>query len=140
VNVYTYYGPFELRLWHYPLAIGVLEGTQTVLFTVLAVQIWRRVHSSWGLVSLLAAFPVTMFGTNFGIGAPLIIALHLDPPSFSPAWVWVATFLSMALCVLAINGAWRFVPQPETVPEPNLVPAAEPAAAGQRLSRSAPVV
>lgn len=116
-DVYTYYGPYELRLGHYPLVIGVLEGTQTVLFTVLAVQIWRRVRSGWGLTSLFVAFPITMFGANFGIGSPLIIALHLDGDEFSSTLVWVATFLTTGLCAIAIRGASLFLPQPLGAPE-----------------------
>lgn len=108
-NVYTYYGPYVLRLWHYPLVIGVLEGTQTVLFTVLATQIWRRVHSAWGLTALFVAFPMTMFGVNFGLGSPVIIALHLSPSDFSRGLVWVGTLVSIALCPIAINGAHRFI-------------------------------
>lgn len=122
VGVYTYYGPYELRIWNYPAVIGVLEGTQTVLFTVLAVQIWRRVRSGWGLSALIAAFPITMFGANFGIGAPIIIALHLDPGDFNTGIVWFATFLTMALCVLAVNGAARFLPKPIGTPEPDGAP------------------
>lgn len=112
VNVYTYYGPFEFRLWHYPAVIGVLEGTQTLLFTVLAVQIWRRVRSAWGLASLFVAFPMTMFGANFGLGSPVIIALHLNVSVFSRGVDWVATFLSMGLCCVAVRGAWMFLPKP----------------------------
>jgi hypothetical protein len=112
VNVYTYYGPYELRIWHYPAVIGVLEGTQVVLFTVLAVQLWRRVSSGWALFALLAAFPITMFGANFGIGAPVIIAMHLKQGTFSSGLVWVATFLVMGLCVLAVRGASLFLPEP----------------------------
>ncbi|MGQ0466660.1 MAG: hypothetical protein ACT4QG_15215 [Sporichthyaceae bacterium] len=119
VNVYTYWGPYELRIWNYPAVIGVLEGTQTLLFTVLAVQIWRRVHTQWGLSALIAAFPITMFGANFGIGAPIIIALHLDGDDFSSGMVWFATFLTMALCALAVNGASRFLPKPFGTPEPD---------------------
>lgn len=122
VNVYTYYGPYELRIWNYPAVIGVLEGTQTVLFTVLAVQIWRRVSTPWGLSALLVAFPITMFGANFGIGAPIIIALHLDPGDFNTGIVWFATFLTMALCALAINGASKFLPKPFGVEEPDGAP------------------
>ncbi|MFI7194161.1 hypothetical protein ACIBQ0_30940 [Nocardia nova] len=118
-NVYTYYGPFELRVWNYPLAIGVLEGTQVVLFTVLAVQLWRRVSSAWGLLGLLMVFPMTMFGANFGLGAPLIIALHLDPAHFSRLLVWVATVGSMALCAIAVNGVGKFLPRPITEQEPD---------------------
>ncbi|WP_109526744.1 MULTISPECIES: hypothetical protein [Nocardia] len=121
-NVYTYYGPYELRIWNYPLVIGVLEGTQVVLFTVLAVAIWRRVSTPWGLAGLLMAFPITMFGANFGLGAPLIIALHLNEPSFSSGLVWTATFFTLALCVVAVNGAHRFLPGPRQAANPDGVP------------------
>lgn len=110
VNVYTYYGPYELRIWHYPLVIGVLEGTQAVLFATLAVQLRRRISSRWGLLALLAAFPITFFGANFGVGAPLIIALHLSHGTFSSALVWIATFLTIGLCGLAVYGASLFLP------------------------------
>ncbi|WP_016881232.1 MULTISPECIES: hypothetical protein [unclassified Rhodococcus (in: high G+C Gram-positive bacteria)] len=121
-NVYTYYGPYELRIWNYPLVIGVLEGTQVVLFTVLAVQLWRRVSTAWGLIGLLAVFPVTMFGANFGLGAPIIIALHLDESEFSSGIVWAATLLTIALCTLAVNGASKFLPRPIGTPEPDGAP------------------
>lgn len=121
-NVYTYYGPYELRIVNYPLVIGVLEGTQVVLFTVLATQIRRRVSTGWGLTSLLAAFPITMFGANFGIGAPIIIALHLEESLLSSGIVWAATFLTMALCVLACNGAAKFLPTETGSAEPDRGP------------------
>lgn len=128
-DVYTYYGSYVLRIWNYPLVIGVLEATQVVLFTVLAVQIRKRVSTPWGLTALLAAFPVTMFGANFGIGSPVIIALHLDDPASSRGIVWVATVLTIGLCVVAVNGASRFLPRPTGVAEPDVVPA-EPALVG----------
>ncbi|MCK0516667.1 hypothetical protein [Williamsia sp. DF01-3] len=110
-GVYTYYGEHVLRIWEYPLVIGVLEGTQVVLFTVLAVQLWRRVSTAWGLLSLFVLFPMTMFGANFGLGAPIIVALHLD--GGATAWiVWTATLLTGALCVIAVNGAAKFLPDP----------------------------
>ena len=109
-NVYTYWGAFEMRLWNYPAVIGVLEGTQVVLFTILAVNIWKRVESSWGLVGLMAAFPITFFGANFGLGGPVIIALHLDDPARSSGIVVAATLLSMALCAVAVYGASKFLP------------------------------
>lgn len=121
-NVYTYYGPYELRIWNYPLIIGVLEGTQVVLFTVLAAQIRRRVSTGWGLTSLLPAFPITMYGANFGIGAPIIIALHLDADSFSRGIVWAATLLTIGLCVLACNGAAKFLPAEVGSAEPEQLP------------------
>lgn len=114
VDVYAYWGPYEMRIWNYPFVIGVLEGTQVVLFTVLAVNLWRRVSSAWGLTGLFAAFPITMFGANFGIGAPVIIALHLDEGEFSSELVWAATFLVYGLCALAVRGASLFLPEPPT--------------------------
>lgn len=130
VNVYSYYGPYELRIWHYPLVVGVLEGTQTVLFTVLATQIWRRVRSNWGLTALFVAFPITMFGVNFGLGGPLIIALHLSPSEFSRGLVWAGTLLSIAVCPIVINGAHRFIKGTSVVPAvESEQPVAQPAVA-----------
>lgn len=111
-NVYTYYGPYELRIWNYPLVIGFLEGTQVVLFTVVAVQLWRRVSTAWGLTGLFLLFPITFFAANFGIGAPVIIALHLDDPEFSSGIVWAATLLTIGLCAVAVNGIAKFLPRP----------------------------
>lgn len=118
-DVYTYYGPYELRIVNYPLVIGFLEGTQVVLFTVVATQLWRRVRTPWGLTGLFLLFPVTFFAANFGIGAPIIIALHLDEPEFSSELVWVATFLTIGLCTLAVNGISKFMPRPLGTPEPD---------------------
>ncbi|WP_067432568.1 hypothetical protein [Nocardioides jensenii] len=117
-DVYTYYGPYELRIVNYPLVIGVLEGTQVVLFTVLAVHLWRRVETAWGLLGLFVVFPVTFFGANFGLGSPLIVALHLEDAHFSSGMVWGATFLTMAMCAIAVNGASKFLPSPIAVSEP----------------------
>jgi hypothetical protein len=118
-DVYTYYGPYVLRIGNYPLVIGVLEGTQTLLFTVLAVQLWRRVGDGWELASLIAAFPVTMFGVNIGVGAPIVVALHLDAPYFSSSVVWVATFVTIGLCALAVQGAATFMPKALGEKEPD---------------------
>ncbi|WP_059021354.1 hypothetical protein [Mycobacterium sp. M26] len=109
-DVYTYYGPFVGRIWNYPAVIGVLEGTQTVLFTVVAVLVWRKVSTSWGLLSLFVVFPVTFFGANFGLGAPVIIALHLDDGLSTDALVAAATAVSISLCAFAVYGLSRFLP------------------------------
>lgn len=112
VDVWTYYGPYVLRVWNYPFVIGVLEGTQTVLYTVLAVHIWRRASNSWGLLGIFALFPVTMLGGNFGLGWPIVVALHLSEAEFSTALVWAGTLMSIALCVFAVYGLTKFLPQP----------------------------
>ncbi|MBM4226219.1 MAG: hypothetical protein FJ164_00495 [Gammaproteobacteria bacterium] len=110
-GVYTYYGPYVMRLWNYPFVIGVLEGTQTTLFTVLAVLWWRKATRPIELAGLILLFPVTMLGANFGLGWPIIIALHLAEPTFSPALVWLGTLLSIALCSLAVLCISRFLPR-----------------------------
>jgi hypothetical protein len=53
-----------------------------------------------------------MYAANFGLGAPLIIALHMDEPDFSSELVWAATFLVYGLCTLAVFGASKFLPKP----------------------------
>lgn len=109
-DVYTYYGPYVGRIWNYPVVIGVLEGTQTLLFTVLAVLVWRKVSTAWGLLSLFVLFPMTFFGANFGLGAPVIIALHLDGGLSTDGLVAAATILSIALCAFAVYGLSRLLP------------------------------
>lgn len=112
VNVYEYYGPYVLRLWNYPLVIGVLEGTQTILYTVLAVHLWQRTTNGVGLLGLFVLFPITMLGGNCGLGWPIIVALHLSPAEFSVGLVWVGTLMSLALCTLAVYGATKVLPGP----------------------------
>lgn len=109
-DVYTYYGPYVGRIWNYPAVIGVLEGTQTVLFTVVAVLVWRKVSTSWGLLSLFVVFPMTFFGANFGLGAPVIIALHLDNGLSTDALVAAATLVSISLCAFVVYGLSRYLP------------------------------
>jgi hypothetical protein len=64
------------------------------------------------MTGLLAVHPITMYAANFGLGAPLIIALHLNEPDFSSELVWAATFLVYGLCGLAVFGASTFLPKP----------------------------
>lgn len=123
-DVYTYYGPFVLRIWNYPLVIGVLEGTQVILFTVVAVLVWRQVSTAWGLLSLFIVFPMTFFAANFGIGSPLIIAMHLDNGHATAAIIWAATLLTIGLCTFVVYGVSRFLPQP--LPESEAVVIAQP--------------
>ncbi|WP_273735330.1 hypothetical protein [Mycolicibacterium septicum] len=111
-NVYTYYGPFVGRIWNYPFVIGVLEGTQVMLFTVVAVLVWRNVSTGWGLLSLFVVFPMTFFGANFGLGGPVIIAMHLDNGNATTGIIWAATILSIGLCAFVIYGLSRFLPEP----------------------------
>lgn len=109
-DVYTYYGPHVLRIWNYPLVIGVLEGTQVVLFTVAAVLIWRRASDWWLLLGLFVLFPMTFFGANFGLGYPVINGMHLDNGLASTPLIFAATLASIALCSITIYGLAAFLP------------------------------
>ncbi|RAV01572.1 hypothetical protein [Mycolicibacter senuensis] len=108
-NAYSYYGPHVLRILNYPFAIAILETAQIILFAVAATILRKRVSNAYQLVGLLALFPVTFYGTNFGAGWPMIISLHLPNPQ--PGVVAVATVLSICLALVLIRGACSFVPK-----------------------------
>jgi hypothetical protein len=109
-DVYTYYGPFLMRVWNYPIVIGVLEGTQVVLYTVVAVLVWRQASTAWGLLSLFVVFPMTFFAANFGIGYPVIIAMHLDDGHATRTIIGAATVVVISLCAFVVYGVSRFLP------------------------------
>lgn len=136
-DVYTYYGPFLLRAWNYPIVIGLLEGTQVVVFTLVAVLVWRQVSTAWGLASLFVVFPMTFFAVNFGIGFPVIIAMHLDNGLATPALIGLATVLTMALCPFVVYGASRFLPR--SPGQPNGVTETSTATRQDSATPSAPV-
>jgi hypothetical protein len=107
-STYTYWGPHALRVFDYPLAIGVLEAAQVVVFAVAADLLRRRVTRSVGLLALFVLFPCTFLMANFGAGWPMIIALHLDHASAS--MVTAASLVSIALALLLIRAAAAVVP------------------------------
>jgi hypothetical protein len=102
-SAYTYWGAHELRVFHYPLVIGVLETAQVICFSVAASMLRDRSSTALGLLGLFVLFPCTFFGVNFGAGSPVIIALHLEHPS--RVLVTLASLLSMAFAVLIVRGA-----------------------------------
>jgi hypothetical protein len=128
VGTYTYWGPHVLRILKYPLVIGVLETAQVVCFSVAAAELRQRSRSPLDLLALLAIFPVTFFGANFGAGAPVIIGIHLGNPS--TAIVTVLTLVSIGCAGLLIRLAASFLPaaQPAAQPVPRVQPQAVSAA------------
>jgi len=70
IGTYTYWGPHVLRVFHYPLVIGVLEAAQTICFAAAASQLRQRATSRWGLLGLFALFPATFFGRTSAPGPP----------------------------------------------------------------------
>lgn len=107
-GVYQYWGPPVLRILNYPLVIGVLETAQVTCFAIAAVELRKRCRSNWQLAGLFVVFPASFYLVNFGAGAAVIIALHLDGTS-APA-VWAGTLISLAGAAALIRIAASFVP------------------------------
>jgi hypothetical protein len=107
-SAYTYWGAYELRLFNYPLVIGVLEAAQVICFAVGASLLRDRSSSAVGLLGLFVLFPCTFFGVNFGAGSPVIVALHLEHPS--RVLVTLGSLLSMTFAVLLVRGAASLLP------------------------------
>jgi ABC-type spermidine/putrescine transport system permease subunit II len=98
-----------LRIFQYPLVIGVLEAAQVICFAVAASQLRARCTGQWQLLGLFVLFPCTFFGVNFGAGWPTIIALHLE--NSSTAVIAAGTVVSIGFAVVLVQAAASFLPQ-----------------------------
>lgn len=107
-GTYTYWGPHAFRIFDYPLVIGVLEATQVICFSVIAALIRPRITANHQLLGLFVLFPCTFYLVNFGIGSPVIIALHWQTPS--PLLVQCTSLLSMAVCIYVVSVAAKVLP------------------------------
>jgi hypothetical protein len=113
IGTYTYWGPHVLRVFQYPLVIGVLEAAQTICFAVAASQLRQRATTVWALLGLFALFPATFFGANFGAGSAVIIAIHAA--HVSQVAVYICTVLSIVFAITLVRFAAAFVPGAEPV-------------------------
>jgi hypothetical protein len=107
-GLYSYWGPHVLRIFQYPLVIGVLEAAQVICVAVAASQLRARCTAQWQLLGLFVLFPCTFFMANFGAGWPTIIAVHLDRTS-TPV-VLVAAVISIFFAVVLLRAAASFLP------------------------------
>lgn len=107
-GAYSYWGPHVLRIFNYPLVIGVLEAAQVICFAVLASQLRVRATAPWQLLGLVVLFPFTFFGANFGAGWPMIISLHAAHSS--TALVMAGTLASIALAGALVAMAAGLLP------------------------------
>lgn len=98
-GVYEYWGPHVFRVFGYPLIIPVLEACQVLCLSVAAAQLRARTTQPAALLMLFPLFLMTFYLANFGAGAPVIIALHLDTPS--PGFVALGTVVSIAFAFTA---------------------------------------
>ena len=108
-GAYAYWGPHVLRIFEYPVVIGVLESAQVVCFSVAAAMLRARVRGHAALFGLFLVFPCTFYLANFGAGAPLIISLHLEHSS--PTLVMLGTLLSIAGALGLIRAAAALLPE-----------------------------
>jgi hypothetical protein len=109
IGTYTYWGPHVFRVFHYPLAVGVLEAAQTICFAVAAAQLRQRTASPWGLLGLFVVFPATFFAANFGAGSAVIIAIHAS--NASRLAVYLCTLLSIVFAIALIRFAAAVIPK-----------------------------
>ena len=107
-GTYTYWGPHAFRILDYPLAIGVLEAAQVICFSVMAAELRRKSQSTLPLLGLFPLFLCTFYMSNFGAGAPLIIALHIEPPSTT--LIAAASLLSIGFAGLLVRAAASLLP------------------------------
>jgi len=126
-GLYEYWGPHAFRILNYPLAIGMLETAQVVCLAVAAAELRRRSTRHWQLLGLLVMFPCTFYLGNFGAGAPMIIALHLEQPSVFMSTLCSAISIASA-CVL-IYAASKLLPAEVATRASRAMPAGVPQAA-----------
>jgi hypothetical protein len=105
-GAYEYWGPHSFRLFEYPLAVGILETTFVMLFSVCADAFRKRVTTKWGLTGLLILFPGLFYFVNFGIGAPTLVTIGLSAPSTEAVTIGSALSIASAILVLAALGRY----------------------------------
>jgi hypothetical protein len=115
-GAYAYWGPHALRIFGYPLAVGVLETAFVMLFSVLAHEYRNRVSSPLGLLGIFVLFPCTFYGVNFGIGAPMLVTLGVASPSPALATIGAAVSIGVAVGVIAALANYAALAQYAAVP------------------------
>jgi hypothetical protein len=126
MGTYTYWGPHVLRIFKYPIVIGILETAQVTCFAIACAQLRDRATSTAQFLAVFAIFPVTFFGANFGAGAAVIIGIHVKHTT--QLLVTICTLLSIGCAVTLIRLASSFLPA-----SPKLTPEAERAPVGGGL-------
>jgi hypothetical protein len=107
-GAYSYWGPHAFRILGYPLAVGVLQTTFVMLFSVLAHHYRKRISNPRGLLGLFVLFPFTFYGVNLSIGLPMLVTLGLG----SPMLVTVGTTITIGLAVGVIGILARYAAAP----------------------------
>ncbi|EXF76705.1 hypothetical protein CFIO01_03516 [Colletotrichum fioriniae PJ7] len=108
-GVYEYWGPHVLRIFKYPIVIGILETVQVMFYSVAVANLRARSDRVvYHLVGAFLIFPITFMAANIGVGAPLIISLHSSIQS--EALVTLGTMASILGSVIAIMALPTLIP------------------------------
>lgn len=108
-GVYEYWGPHVLRIFKYPIIIGILETVQVIFYSVAVANLRARSDRVvYHLIGALLIFPITFMAANIGVGAPLIISLHSSIQS--EALVTLGTMASILGSVIAIMALPTMIP------------------------------
>ncbi|KAK7456863.1 hypothetical protein CaCOL14_010764 [Colletotrichum acutatum] len=108
-GVYEYWGPHVLRIFKYPIVIGILETVQVMFYSVAVANLRAKSdRTGYNLIGALLIFPITFMAANIGIGAPLIISLHSSIKS--EALVTLGTMASILGSVVAIMALPTMIP------------------------------
>ncbi|MAZ89988.1 MAG: hypothetical protein CL693_20315 [Cellvibrionaceae bacterium] len=107
-GAYEYWGPHAFRILEYPLVIGILEATQVIFYALIANLLREKAKSKRVLLSLFIIFPCTFFMVNFGMGSPMIIALHW--PTSNPLLVQAATLISIGAALYSVWAVSTILP------------------------------
>jgi hypothetical protein len=99
-GVYEYYGAHALRVFDYPLAVGALETTFVIALCMAATALRHRLGEGWPLLALFGLFPALFYGVNFGIGAPVLVAINM--PQVNDSLVLGASLLSVGVGLMVI--------------------------------------
>lgn len=110
-GAYEYWGPHAFRVFEYPLVIGILEATQVIFYALAAHLLREKATSKVMLLSLFAVFPCTFYMINFGLGSPVIIALHWQTPA--PWLVKIATLVSITTALFSVWVVANLLPNPQ---------------------------
>lgn len=109
-DVYGYFGAHALRAFGYPLVVGFLETAQVACFGLAAATLRRRLGEGWSAASLFIAFPMVFYGVNFGLGAPVLVAI--DTPVVDDRVVLFATLFAIASATGVVVGLSKLLPLP----------------------------
>jgi hypothetical protein len=100
-NLYGYYGPAPMRVFHYPLWIAFMETSQITGYAVIAAALKRWATKPQHTLALLLLFPANFAFETLGGGFPTLMAINTPDPQ--DGVMWLCSVISIGL---AATGLW----------------------------------